>query len=148
MCLNLPDTDAVIAAAALMPVKSYLIEEMITEAVAELLVGVVKDPAHGFILTIGAGGILTELLKDTISLLLPSSAETIEQSLTKLKCYYLLTGYRGKPAGKIDEIVNAILCLQDYVLANVDIIEEVEINPLICTTSTAIAADALIRIAK
>ena len=146
--LNLPNADAVIAAAALMPIKSYLIEEMITGTVAELLVGIVKDPAHGFILTIGAGGIMTELLQDTTSMLIPSSPATIKQSLTRLKCYRLLTGYRGKSACNIDEIVNAILCLQDYVLANVDIIEEVEINPLICTTRSAIAADALIRIAK
>ena len=146
--LNLPDAGAVIAAAASMPFKSYLIEEMITDTVAELLVGIVKDPAHGFILTIGAGGILTELLQDTVSMLLPSSPVMIKQSLTGLKCYRLLTGYRGKPACNIDEVVNAILCLQDYVLANVDIIEEVEINPLICTTNSAIAADALIRIAK
>ena len=37
----------------------------------ELLIGVLRDPVHGFVLTIGAGGVLTELLRDTASLMLP-----------------------------------------------------------------------------
>ena len=146
--LNLTDPDAVKTAAAQMPTNHFLLEEMVSGTIAELLIGVIKDPAHGFVLTIGAGGILTELLQDSVSLLVPSSEDAINQSLTKLKCYKLLAGYRGKPATKLDAICRAILGVQDYVLANLDTIEEVEINPLICTTQAAIAVDALIRIAK
>lgn len=148
VALNLNTAEEIIAAAKTMPVSQYLIEEMVTGTVAELLVGAVKDPAHGFILTIGAGGILTEILQDTVSLLIPSSPDAIYQALTDLKYYKLLAGYRGKPAANIDAIVQAITSIQDYVLANHDTIEEVEINPLICTQSSAIAVDALIRIAK
>ncbi len=146
--LNLPTHKAVIDAASLIATNNFLIEEMITNTVAELLVGIIKDPAHGFVMTIGAGGVLTELLKDTVSLLLPSSQDAIRQSLTKLKCHKILIGYRGKPAANIDIIVSSILAIQDYALANIDTIEEVEINPLICTPDAAIAVDALIRIAK
>jgi len=146
--LNLTSPEGVIAAAKTIPVRKFLIEEMVTGTVAELLIGVVKDPAHGFVLTVGAGGILTEILQDTVSALIPSSPEVIEQSLTRLKCYPLLVGYRGKPAANIAAIVQAVISVQDYVLANHDTIEEVEVNPLICTQSTAIAVDALIRIAK
>jgi succinyl-CoA synthetase beta subunit len=42
-------------------------------------------------------------------------------------------------------ILNAIAAIQNYVLANADGLEEVEVNPLICTPTDAIAADALIR---
>ena len=146
--LNLNSADEVTAAAKTMPVTQFLIEEMVTGTVAELLVGIVKDPAHGFILTIGAGGILTEILQDTVSLLIPSSTKDIKQSLTALKVSKLLNGYRGKSAANVDAIIHAITSIQDYVLANHDTIEEVEINPLICTQSSAIAVDALIRIAK
>ncbi|WP_458792007.1 acetate--CoA ligase family protein [Yoonia sp. MH D7] len=148
VALNLPTPHSVIDAAALMNTDNFLIEEMVTDTVAELLIGIIKDPAHGLVLTIGAGGILTELLQDTVSLLLPSSKAAIEQSLTKLKCHKLITGYRGKPAANINAIISAILAIQDYALANIDIIEEVEINPLICIPDAAIAVDALIRIAK
>ncbi|MDO7609106.1 MAG: acetate--CoA ligase family protein, partial [Loktanella sp.] len=146
--LHLNSADEVAVVAKTMPVTQFLIEEMVTGTVAELLLGIVKDPAHGFILTIGAGGILTEILQDTVSLLVPSSTEAIKRSLTQLKVSKLLDGYRGKPAANVDAIVHAITSIQDYVLANHDTIEEVEINPLICTQSSAIAVDALIRIAK
>jgi len=125
--------------------ETVLIEEMITDAVAELLIGVVRDPAHGFVLTIGAGGVMTELLRDTTSLLLPTTAEDITEAIDTLRIAPLLLGFRGKPAANLPAITDAILSVQSYVLAHADHIGEVEINPLICTPTGAIAADALIR---
>ncbi|WP_298856977.1 acetate--CoA ligase family protein [uncultured Sulfitobacter sp.] len=122
-----------------------LIEEMLTDAVVELLVGVVSDPAHGFVLTLGAGGVLTEMLKDTTSLLLPSTATQIEGALNSLNCAPLLHGYRGKPSANIPAIIDAVLALQSYVEAHRDTLSEVEINPLFCTPHRAVAVDALIR---
>jgi acetyl-CoA synthetase len=130
-----------------MPGDGVLIEEMITGTVAEMLLGIVRDPAHGFVLTIGAGGVLTEIIQDTISFIVPTSAKSIRAALPSLKSYPLLTGFRGKPAANLDAFVDAIMALQTYVVAHADRIEEVEINPIICTPSAAIAADALIRIA-
>jgi acetyl-CoA synthetase len=122
-----------------------LIEEMITGTVAELLVGVVRDPAHGFVLTLGAGGVLTEVLRDTASLLVPSSADDIRNALGKLKIAPLLTGYRGQPAADMDAIVAAVEAVQAYVMQNADTLGEVEINPLLCAPDKAVAVDALIR---
>ena len=122
-----------------------LIEEMINDAVAELLIGVVRDPAHGFVLTLGAGGVLTEILRDTTSLLLPSSADDINAALDRLNIAPLLAGYRGKPGADRAAVIDAVLGVQAYVLANSDTIGEVEINPLLCTPDRAVAVDALIR---
>jgi len=145
VALNLPNAQAVQSAANAMSTTQFLIEEMITGTVAELLIGVVKDPAHGFVLTIGAGGTLTELLQDSASILIPSSKANIKQFLTSLKIHKLLLGYRGGSAADIAGIIDAIMAVQDYVLANVEHLQEIEINPLICTPDAAIAADALIR---
>ena len=68
---------------------------MITGSVAEMLIGVVRDPAHGFILTIGAGGVLTEIMHDVISFIVPARAEVIRAALPRLKTYPLLLGFRG-----------------------------------------------------
>ncbi|WP_412553060.1 acetate--CoA ligase family protein [Shimia sp. MIT1388] len=133
------------AAAKHMPTNSFLIEEMIDDGVAELLIGVTHDPAHGFVLTIAAGGTLTEVLTDSASLLIPASHETIRDALSSLKIAPLLTGYRGAPPANINAILRAIDALQAYVLANLDSLQEAEINPLICTPTRAVAADALIR---
>ena len=128
-----------------MPVATFLVEEMLTGGVAELLIGVVKDPAHGFVLTLGAGGTLTEVLTDRTSMLIPATRGDIEAGLQSLKSAKLLNGFRGAPAADMQAILDAIAAIQNYVLANADGLEEVEVNPLICTPTDAIAADALIR---
>jgi len=145
VALNLGNAARVREAAEDMPAETFLVEEMITETVAELLVGVVLDPAHGYVLTVGAGGVLTELLEDTVSVLIPSRPEEVQAALGRLKIFRLLDGYRNLPRANIDAVVQAIMAVQAYVQANHGRIEEVEINPLICGTKGAIAADALIR---
>ena len=121
-----------------------LIEEMITDGIVELLIGVTRDPAHGFVLTLGAGGVLTEVLRDTASLLIPASAAAMRAALDTLAMAPLLRGYRGKPAANTDAIIAAIEAVQAYVLAHAGTLSEVEINPLICTPQRAVAVDALI----
>jgi len=123
---------------------TVLIESMIMDGVAELLIGITRDPAHGFALTIGAGGIWTELLRDTATLLLPVTTGDIQAALQSLRVHPLLTGFRGKPPADLYAIETAILAVQDYVMNGPDIVAEVEINPLICTPDSAVAADALI----
>lgn len=122
-----------------------LIEEMVQEGVAELLIGVTRDDAHGYVLTLGAGGVLTEIMSDSVSVLVPASRQSIEDALDRLACAPLLCGYRGKPAADRDAILDAIAAVQRYVIANAATIGEVEINPLICAPTGAVAADALIR---
>lgn len=143
--LNIASEAEVIAAAKTMPTHSFLVEEMVTGAVAELLVGVVLDPAHGYVLTIAAGGVLTELLTDSVSLVVPSSADDIAQAIGQLRIAKLLNGFRGQPAANIKAIVAAVMAVQSFVIEYAGRIEEVEINPLLCTPTNTIAADALIR---
>ena len=119
---------------------------MIGESVVELLVAVLRDPAHGFVLTLGAGGTFTELLNDTTHLLLPSTATDIDTALSRLRLAPRINGYRGALAADRSAIVSVILAVQDYVIANASDLFEVEINPLICTPTRAVAADALIRL--
>jgi succinyl-CoA synthetase beta subunit len=146
--LNLPNKAAVEAAAAGMQASSFLVEEMVTGMVAELLVGVVRDPAHGFVLTFGAGGTLTEILRDTVSMLVPSTRDDIRGALKKLKISPLLAGYRGAAAANLEAVLDAVMAVQSFVEAEAARLEEIEINPLICTPSEAVAADALITIGE
>lgn len=135
----------VAAAAMEMPAEAFLLEEMVQGAVVELLIGVVRDPAHGFVLTLGAGGVLTELWQDTASLVIPASAASVERSLRCLRIWPLIAGYRGAAAADLPSIITAVMAVQAYVIANADTVSEVEINPLMCTPDAAIAVDALLR---
>lgn len=140
------NADAALAQALKMPCDSWLVEEMIEDGVAELLVGVVRDPAHGFVLTLAAGGTLTEILGDGASLLLPVTEAEIDEALDSLRIAPVLRGYRGRPGADRRAIAQAVLAVQSYVEAHAGQLDEVEINPLICTETRAVAVDALIRI--
>ena len=142
--LNLQSADAVKDAAQTLPNGAMLVEPMIKDGLVELLLGVTRDPAHGYILTIGAGGILSELLQDTQQLSIPADRMTIANALADLRVYTLICGYRGKPAANIDAIIDTIENLQGFVINHDSPLAEVEINPLICTRDSAIVADALI----
>ncbi len=143
--LNLASAQAVNDAAKKMPCDSFLVEQMVQGTIAELLIGVVRDPAHGFVMTLAAGGTLTEILDDSASLLLPATDEMIENALDSLRIAPILAGYRGMPAVDRSALIAAIRSVQGYVLANSDGLVELEINPLLCSAHSAIAADALIR---
>ena len=80
----------------------YLAEEMIADAVAELIVGVTRDPTGLMALTIGAGGILTELLRDTATLILPATAgRRSAPPSPPPRSVAVLEGYRGRPAADL-----------------------------------------------
>ena len=91
---------------------------------------------------------MTELMRDTASLLLPTTPEDIRAALGTLRIAPVLSGYRGRPGADMHSIVDAVLAVQDYTLAHKDRIEEVEINPLIVTPTRAVAADALITLGE
>lgn len=148
VALNLTSSEAVRCAAEDMAAETFLVEEMITTGIVELLVGVVHDPAHGFVLTLAAGGTLAELLRDSQSLLVPCSELAVTSALNRLNIARLLNGYRGGPAADIPAILAVVATLQDFVLAHTDSLEEIEINPLICGPASAAAADVLVRIGK
>jgi acyl-CoA synthetase (NDP forming) len=129
---------------------TLLVEEMVTDGVAEILVGITVDPQFGQILVLGAGGVLTELLRDTVSLLPPFTATAIEAAISKLAVAKLLTGYRGRPPGDVAALVETAVACTRYAEANVDTLLELDINPVIVRPAGlgAVAVDALIRLVE
>ena len=125
----------------------FLVERMVEGAVAELIVGVVRDPQFGPTLTVGAGGVLVEMLKDAAVMLLPVTAEEIREKLMSLRVARLLEGFRGKPRGDIRGTIKAILAIADFAERHADRLVELDVNPLFVLPEGrgAIAADALVR---
>ena len=148
VALNLQNQNDILNAAKVMPSNTFLIEKMIGDSLLELLVGVVLDEAHGYVLTIASGGKLTEIFDDKISLLIPANNENILKSLKTLKMWPLFLGYRGAPSPDIDSILKTIQNVKNFVISNHGKISEIEINPIICRELDAIVADALIKIGE
>ncbi|WP_108883048.1 acetate--CoA ligase family protein [Anderseniella sp. Alg231-50] len=147
--LNLETSQQVQTAADAMSAitSDVLVEEMITDAVCELIVGITRDPQFGLALVIGAGGVLTELLEDSAIILLPASRADIATALASLKVSRLIDGYRGK-AGDLAGTLEAIETVARFATDNATTLEELDINPLMVLApgKGAVAADALIRI--
>jgi len=125
--------------------EAFLVERMVEGAVAELIVGVRSDPKFGLALTIGAGGVLVELIEDTVTLLLPASPADILGALRCLRVWPLLEGFRGRSAG-VDTVVDAVSSIVDYARLHADQLVELEVNPLLALPNGAVAVDAMIRL--
>jgi len=125
---------------------SYLIEKMVDGAVAELIVGVARDEHFGPYLLVGGGGILVEVMKDSATLLLPTTRERVLHSLGQLKCAPLLSGFRGAPPADLSAAADVILAIAGMVEKYPGSIIELDINPLMLLAEGqgVVAADALI----
>ena len=123
-----------------------LVERMAPKPVCELIVGIKNDSQFGLALLVGAGGIFTELLRDTVTVLLPANHEEFEAALDQLRLSSLLRGYRGK-VGDRAAALNAIAAIARFALANEARLVELDVNPLFVLPEGegAIAVDALIR---
>ena len=141
--VGIKDADELIAASKQMPkeICEFLVEQTVTNIVAEVLVSVRRDAPVGWLITLGAGGIYTELWRDTVFLLAPASNDEIKRALEKMRIAPLLNGFRGKPISDTDSLIELIQKLICTALNNA--LVEVELNPVLVTTNSAVAVDVL-----
>ena len=123
------------------------VESMVTDAVAEMIVGITRDPTLGLGLTIGTGGIFAEILQDSITLLLPVTRDEIRDALQELRGAVLLNGYRGRPVGDTQALVEAVAAIASAAESQAHQLLEMEVNPLLVRPQAngVVAVDALIR---
>lgn len=154
--LDLHSPEEVIAAAREMHTEipaapnSFIVEEMVTDGVAELIVGLERDPQFGMILMLGSGGIHTELLADKTQLLLPADADEIRTAIKQTKAGKLIDGFRGKPAGDLNAAVEMVDRIARAAVAENGRIAELDVNPLIVRPRGrgAVAVDALLGVQR
>ena len=92
---------------------------------------------------------MVELMKDTVSLLLPTTRERVLAALARLKCAPLFHGFRGAPAADLNAAVDVILAVAGMVENDPRSILELDINPLLLLPEGqgAVAVDALLSLA-
>ncbi|GAA1561737.1 acetate--CoA ligase family protein [Brevibacterium picturae] len=148
IALGLPDAAALEHAHAEMVARlgegEYIVEEMDTrDDAVEILVGGRQDENFGPIVMVGAGGTETELYGDTWLELAPVSHAEALDMVSRLTCYRLLTGWRGRSAADLDELAEIIVSVS-RLIAGSNEIQEIEINPVRVTPVGALAVDALV----
>ena len=146
--LNLHSEDAVRTTAErlLDQCGELIVERMVTDGIAELIVGFEHDTQVGPSLLIGAGGIRAELVRDCEVVLLPAGENLFRNALERLNVTTPLTGYRGSTPGDIDAILAVLDRVSAIVLSDPGAIVELEINPLIVLPvgHGVVAVDALL----
>lgn len=127
----------------------FLVESMVQGAVAELMIGIKRDPLFGLALVLGSGGTLVELLQDTVTLLLPATQTELEVALDSLRVARLIRGYRGHSAGDWGLTLKAIESIIQFAVAKQDMLLELDVNPLMILPDgqTPVAVDAVIKYA-
>ena len=155
--LNLKDGSAVASAVEVMAGRlaeqgladaRFLIEPMVSDFVGELIIGLKRDEQFGLALIVGTGGILVNLLNDSATLLLPITREAASTAVLSLTGSALLQGFRGRPEGDFEAVVDAIMAVADFAMDHWDSVTELDINPLMVRPKGkgAVAADALVRL--
>ena len=146
VAVGLADDGALEAALARMPAghDAFLVEQTVAGTVAEVLVSVRRAAPVGWVVTVGTGGVETELWRDVRCLLAPAGAADVERALRSLRTWPLLAGYRGRPAADIAALVGLVVALQDAVVGST--IVEAELNPVLAGPTGATAVDALVTV--
>jgi acetate---CoA ligase (ADP-forming) len=110
----------------------------------ELALGLIRDPAVGPLLVIGAGGIFVEIFSERVVLLAPVTRTAALAAVRRLRIAPVLAGSRGGPAADLGAIADAVTALSRLACDLGDGIDALDINPLICGPVGAVAADALL----
>jgi acyl-CoA synthetase (NDP forming) len=127
---------------------SRLGTEVLVEAMApggvELALGVVRDPQFGPMVMAAAGGELIEVLRDRRMGLPPVDELRGRRLLDRLAVRPLLDGVRGRPPADVDAVVHALVRLSALAADLGDLLEALDVNPLIAGPRGCIAVDALV----
>lgn len=124
-------------------INGVIVQPMIKAGV-ELMVGARRDPLFGPIVVVGFGGILVELLADVRVALAPIGVDEARALLDGLKGRALLSGFRNMEPVDLDALARVVARVSELAADHREVIEEIDVNPLICAGSQIVAVDALI----
>jgi hypothetical protein len=142
--VGVADEEALVRAVALMPATpaGTLIESTVRDVIVEMLVSIRRDPPVGWLVTLGPGGVMTELFGEAVHLLAPVTIDDVRTALKKLRTYPVLDGFRGRTPADIDALAALVVRLADAVVDDAGVVE-VELNPVLVSQDGAVAVDAL-----
>lgn len=119
------------------------IQEMLPEGV-EVIIGVSNDPVFGQVIMFGLGGIFVEVFQDIAFRVAPITRSDAFDMIEEIKSNSVLKGVRGKPPVDIEAIVDVLLKVSALATDYGDVLDELDINPLIVYEKGLKAADAML----
>jgi acyl-CoA synthetase (NDP forming) len=113
----------------------------------ELLVGALFDSTFGPLVACGSGGVLVDLLHDTVFRIHPLTDVDAAEMLQSLKAATLLHGYRGHPPADEAAAIDVLLRVS-ALLEICPEVHELDINPLKVLERGARAVDVRVRVGR
>jgi acyl-CoA synthetase (NDP forming) len=123
--------------------KTLLVQRM-QSGLAEAIVGYRDDPVVGPLVLVGAGGVLAEILRDSVVRIAPVSEEEAADMIGEVRGFAALRGYRNLPRGDLKALARAVSALSTLALVKGRPVREAEINPLLVKADGVVALDALV----
>lgn len=119
-----------------------LVEEMMSGL--ELIVGAKIDYQFGPVILLGIGGTGVEIYRDITMRMAPLRERDVESMVKGLKASPLLEGYRGSEPINLSELTRLLITFSELVMELEEFIESIDLNPVICSSTTCVVADARI----
>jgi succinyl-CoA synthetase beta subunit len=119
-----------------------LVEEMISGI--ELIVGAKVDDQFGPVVLLGMGGTGVEIYKDVTLRMAPVALKDIESMIRCLKAHSLLEGFRGSKPVNLEALTRLLKTFSDFVMDVESLFESIDLNPVICSPTRCVVADARI----
>jgi acetyltransferase len=111
----------------------------------ELMIGIMRDPVFGPVISFGSGGVSVEIMKDTAISLPPLNRRLALDLINRTRVSRSLAGFRQLPPVNMDLLVDVLLRVSNMA-CELPWVQEMDINPLIMDEKAIIAVDARIRV--
>jgi len=122
-----------------------VVVERMAQGIAEILLGIARDPTFGPVLLVGMGGLWVEVMHDVQRALCPVTTEQAVQMFAQLQGAALLHGGRGRPLADVQALAAMAASLSCFAMEHPEI-AALDINPIMAQHSGALAVDARILI--
>jgi acetate---CoA ligase (ADP-forming) subunit beta len=114
----------------------------------ELIIGATIDEQFGPVILVGIGGTSTEIYHDVGLAMAPLCESDVDNMIRSIKAVPLLKGFRGSEPANIDALKKLVIRFSELVMDLGDIIESIDLNPVMCSAERCVIADARIMIKK
>lgn len=132
-----------ITAAAGPEIDGVLVQEMVASS-RELVVGLIRDPQFGPCAMLGMGGVLAEVLDDTVFRAAPLDMAEALDMISELRGRAMLDSFRGQAPADLEAIGQVLIAVGQIGVEH-ESVAEIDINPLMVDAQgKVIAADALV----
>jgi acetyltransferase len=127
-------------------IEGVTIEKMYRSANGrELMIGIVRDPVFGPVISFGSGGVGVEIMGDSAISLPPLNRRLALDLINRTRVSRMLASFRHMPAVDMDLLVDVLLRVSNMA-CELPWVQEMDINPLIIDDRGIVAVDARFRV--